>query len=48
MWPKLRGDRSRSPTRDALPSEGTVKAPEDTAENEGGNQPVQAEVQQVV
>ena len=50
MWPKLcplSEERSRSPTRDTLPSESNVKAPEDAAESEGGNQPAQVGVQQV-
>ncbi len=42
-----RGERSRSPTREVLPSESTVKAPEGNADNEGGNQPVPVEDQQV-
>ena len=41
------GERSRSPTREGLPGDSTVKAPEDKVENEGGKQPVPVEDQQV-
>ena len=42
-----RGERSRSPTRETLSCQSIVKATENKADNEGGNQPAPVEDQQI-